>query len=178
MDYNKYFEDQAGRGVPEYPVFRGARHMRGHGFLGRIAGKLAVPLWKFLGKHLVKAGMNVADDVISKKRHWKESMKENAKNYGRQAFTEALPVVKEKLFTKQSGTGLVVHPFRQPSVYDVYKPSAKRPKMITDSKKTRPKTRRSKKPSKRQSKNKKSVTRQKPKRQVKKSRLPIFPIFN
>jgi len=77
--YEDYYSRQAGG---EMPVFAGSRYQRGHG-LGSILGgffrRFIVPLFKTHGKTLaldtLRTGMNVADDVLSSGRGFKESVK-------------------------------------------------------------------------------------------------------
>ena len=86
-NFEKFYCNQAGGG-DDYPVFKGSRYMRGHGFLGRMLGKVARPLWALFGKHLLSAGLNVADDVISKKRKFKEAFGVHGRAAGRQALDD------------------------------------------------------------------------------------------
>jgi len=87
--YEDYYTGQVGG---EIPVFRGAKHQRGHGLGSIISGlfrRVVLPLLKNEGKTLIpflknnkktliknalKTGMEVADDVLEGK-----SMKESAK---------------------------------------------------------------------------------------------------
>jgi len=77
--YEDYYSCQAGG---EMPVFAGSRYQRGHA-LGSILGgffrRFIVPMFKKHGKTLaldtVRTGMNVADDVLSSGRGFKESIR-------------------------------------------------------------------------------------------------------
>ena len=75
--YEAYYLDQSGNGIP---VFSGGRGQRGHG-LGSLLGGLfrsAMPMIKrglaTFGKHALKTGLEIANDVASG-----ESVKQSAK---------------------------------------------------------------------------------------------------
>lgn len=65
--YERYYLDQSGSGIP---FFQGAASQRGHG-LGSILSGLFRNVWPMLrsglhsfGKHAVKTGLNIANDVV------------------------------------------------------------------------------------------------------------------
>ena len=75
--YESYYTNQSGNGLP---VFSGSRGQRGHG-LGSILGGLfrsALPMLKrglaAFGKHALKTGLDIANDVVSGDQ-FKESAK-------------------------------------------------------------------------------------------------------
>jgi len=77
--YDDYYSRQVGG---EIPVFVGSRYQRGYG-LGSVLGgffrRFVVPLFREHGKTLamdaLRTGMDVADDVLSGQRGFKESVK-------------------------------------------------------------------------------------------------------
>ena len=95
-DFEKYYCIQAGGG-DDYNVFKGSRYMKGHGFLGRIMGKVGRPLWNLVGKHLLSAGLNVADDVISKKRKFKDAFGVHGRAAGRHALTDTSALLSKSM---------------------------------------------------------------------------------
>jgi hypothetical protein len=92
----EYYIDQVGRGLP---IFMGSRVQRGHGIGSLISGlvRSAVPLIKSgvksLGKHALKAGIGVADDVLAGK-NFKESIQSRAKSSGRELIRHAIDNIK------------------------------------------------------------------------------------
>lgn len=70
IDYENYYMDQVGSGLP---IFVGSRGQRGHG-LGSVLGGLfrsAVPMVKkglaSLGKNAIRTGLSIATDVLEGK---------------------------------------------------------------------------------------------------------------
>lgn len=110
QDYAKFYCDQVGSGIP---VYRGSRFMHGHGFLGRLAKRAALPLFKFLGKHLANAGLDIADDVISGRQNFKSALKSSLKSNSKNAAEEAIPILKRKISNlkinspEQQGSGKI-----------------------------------------------------------------------
>ncbi len=77
--YREYYANQAGG--TSLPVFRGAAYQQGHG-LGSLFSSLArfaVPLLKrgakYLGRHALNTGVQVARDVLEDRRNWRDSAK-------------------------------------------------------------------------------------------------------
>jgi hypothetical protein len=123
------------------PVFRGSRYMHGHGFLGRMARRVAMPLIRFIGKHLAQTGVDVASDLIAGRTKLKDSLKINARRNAQSAMDEGVPLLKRKLMDStsslysQDGTGkrvkhreipmtpygkFVENPFENMASYDPY----------------------------------------------------------
>lgn len=100
--YETYYLDQSGSGIP---VFAGSRGQRGHG-IGSLLGGLfrsALPMIKrglaTFGKHALKTGLEIANDVVegdSLKNAAKRRVPEGIKRFAR--FEN---------FTNQSGSGRV-----------------------------------------------------------------------
>ena len=65
--YESYYLDQSGSGVP---VFAGSRGQRGHGLGSLLSGffRSALPMLKrglaTFGKHALKTGLEIANDVV------------------------------------------------------------------------------------------------------------------
>jgi len=86
-DCNKYYEKQAGNGLPYYS---GIRLQKGHGFFSNIM-RMAIPFFKkgliHLGKHGINTATNIINDVESG-QNFKQSFKnrgiETAQNIGNQ----------------------------------------------------------------------------------------------
>jgi hypothetical protein len=79
MDFNAYYDEQAGSGLPG---FVGNRYQRGNGFFGRIFKSAILPLMKYLGKQAVATGADIAQDALDG-----QSIKESVKKRGREALT-------------------------------------------------------------------------------------------
>lgn len=98
--YEDYYLHQSGSGLP---VFHGSRGQRGHGLGSMLSGlfRSAFPLIKrglaSFGKHALKTGLEIANDVVDG-----SSFKEAAK-------TRVLPGIKRfaenEIFSSQSGSG-------------------------------------------------------------------------
>lgn len=98
--YESYYLDQSGSGIP---VFAGSRGQRGHG-LGSILGGLfrsALPMIKrglaVFGKHALKTGLEIANDVVEG-----ESIRNSAK---RRVPESIKRFAKVENFINQSGSG-------------------------------------------------------------------------
>ena len=98
--YETYYLDQSGSGIP---VFSGSRGQKGHG-LGSLLGGLfrsAMPMIKrglaTFGKHALKTGLEIANDVVSG-----ESVKQSAKRRISQGIKQ---FAKPENFINQSGSG-------------------------------------------------------------------------
>jgi hypothetical protein len=100
--YEDYYRNQIGSGLP---VFEGSRGQRGHGLGSMLSGlfRSAMPMIKrglaFFGKHALKTGLEVANDVAdgqtfrdSAQRRIPEGIKRLAENAN---------------FSNQSGSGRV-----------------------------------------------------------------------
>ncbi|KAJ8048850.1 hypothetical protein HOLleu_01325 [Holothuria leucospilota] len=94
-DYEHYYLNQTGHGVP---VFRGGRAQRGYR-LGNIVGGLfrtAVPLLKkgakALGKEALRTGMDIAGDVLDG-RSLKTSVKQRGLAAGKRVARKAVSSV-------------------------------------------------------------------------------------
>lgn len=90
--YENYYVNQAGNGLP---VFSGARVQRGHGLGNIFSGlvKAAMPLVKSgvkaLGKHGLKTGIQIAEDVLSGQKP-KRAIQRRTKKAGSQLLDSAL----------------------------------------------------------------------------------------
>lgn len=98
-----FFNHQVGSGFGDIDVFRGSPYQRGHG-IGSLIGRFGIPILKFLGKHVLKTGVNVGSDLLEKKR-FKEALKSRAKETLKNATSESLSKVNQLL--QQSGSGLM-----------------------------------------------------------------------
>ena len=81
-EYIDHYTDIARRGHYGFGIsgFSGFnRYQREHGFFGNIfrqAINHLVPTLKFIGKHALNTGVNIATDVLVNKRNLKEAAKE------------------------------------------------------------------------------------------------------
>ena len=100
--YEDYYMNQSGSGLP---VFQGSRGQRGHGLGSMLSGlfRSAVPMLKrglaTFGKHALKTGLEIADDVVSGK-----SFKDSARD---RIVPTILPGIKSFVDREfnQSGSG-------------------------------------------------------------------------
>jgi len=98
--YWKYYKEQSGNGLP---VFGGYRGQRGHG-LGSILGGLfrsAMPMIKrglaTFGKHALKTGLEIANDVVAG---------ENVKDSAKRRVSEGIKrFARPENFISQTGSG-------------------------------------------------------------------------
>ncbi|RWS08782.1 uncharacterized protein B4U79_15200, partial [Dinothrombium tinctorium] len=97
--YTQYYVNQAGNGISG---FQGQRFQRGHGFFGRIFSGAILPALKFLGKHALSAGINVAQDSLHGAK-FKDSLKNRVREAGFNAADQALE--RAKMYA-QTGRGL------------------------------------------------------------------------
>lgn len=97
-----FFNGQVGSGFNDINVFKGAPYQRGHG-IGSLIGRFGIPILKFLGKHMLRTGVNVGSDLLDKKK-FKDALKTRAKETLRNATSESMNKVSQLL--QQSGTGL------------------------------------------------------------------------
>ena len=98
--YERYYVDQSGNGMP---IFVGTRGQRGHG-LGSLLGgffRSALPMLKrglaTFGKHALKTGLEIANDVVEGK-----SIKEAAKRRVPEGIKR---FATSENFINQSGSG-------------------------------------------------------------------------
>ena len=122
-------------GSGSQPFYQGSRFMVGHGFLGDMGKKFAIPILKFFGKHLAKTGLDVASDVILNDNKIKDSIKLNSKKNIRTAFEEAVPKIKRKI--EQEGSGLPAKRRRRSNLPTKRKSKRKHTKKKTQKRKTK-----------------------------------------
>ena len=139
--YEDYCNAQHGHGVP---VYHGMAGQRGHGLGSILSGlfRSAMPMIKrglsFFGKHALKTGMEVANDVVGG-----ESFSDSA----RRRVPDGINRLASKVgFTCQSGSGKRRRARRGRSVSTVRRKKSKRSKSVK-SKKTKKKTKKRKKTS-------------------------------
>ena len=101
-DFKSFYKSQAGQGFSDIEVFRGTPYQRGYGF-GSLFKRFALPVFKFIGKHALKTGINVGQDVLEKK-NLKQSIKDRGKEGLRNAAQDSLNRAGQYL--TQRGTGL------------------------------------------------------------------------
>ena len=140
-NFERYYSDQAGNGLQG---FSGVRYQKGYGFFGRIVSKMVLPVLRFLGSNALKAGANIANDIVDTD----DFSFDNIKQISRKRLSEkAKGMMKEGAQKILSGNGI-----------------RRRKKVIKEVKKLKKDKRR--KTQKRQ--NKKSVEKPKKKRNLKK----------
>ena len=102
--YEDYYIQQSGSGLP---VFQGSRGQRGHGLGSMLSGlfRSAVPMIKrglaTFGKHALKTGLEIAEDVADGK-----SFRDSARD---RIVPIIVPGIKrfaeQEIFNSQSGSG-------------------------------------------------------------------------
>src|SRR5437868_2231500 len=97
--YAPYYLNQAGNGIGS---FEGIRFQRGKGFFGSILKSAALPLLSYLGKHLLRTGVDVAGDVINGEPI-KEALKARTKTKVREV---ACDVARRASVFQQTGRGV------------------------------------------------------------------------
>ena len=101
-DFKNHYQHQAGKGFSDISVFQGVPYQRGYG-IGSVFRSFGIPLLKFLGKQLVKTGVNIGTDYLSG-RNFVPSVKDNAKKGIRTAASEGLDKLRNII--DQSGSGI------------------------------------------------------------------------
>ena len=89
--YIQHYVNQAGTGIAGY---EGVRYQRGHNFFGR-AIKFLFPVLKFLGRHALSTGINVASDVLENEKPFKESVKQRLKGGVRDMGLDVLDAARQ-----------------------------------------------------------------------------------
>ena len=122
--YMSYYSEQSQTGGG-MPVFRGSRSQRGHG-IGSVLGGLfrsALPFLKSgvqaLGKHVLKTGMNIANDVVEghgfedsfKNRVLPQGIKQAGRDALRGGLDMAQDMLRDHLNPKQSVTDNASNPW-------------------------------------------------------------------
>lgn len=90
-DFRSYYSHQAGSGYSDINVYRGIPYQHGTG-IGRLFAKFALPIAKYLGRQLLKTGVEVGGDVLSDqplKKSLKARAKERAKAVAKDTFMKA-----------------------------------------------------------------------------------------
>lgn len=100
-DFSHHYQQQAG-GLSDITVFRGQPYQRGYGF-GSVFRRFGIPILKFLGKQLVKTGINIGNDYLQG-NNLRASFKTHGKQGIRSSAKEGLKKLNELL--DQSGTGI------------------------------------------------------------------------
>ena len=97
-NFKGYFANQAGSGLADITVFRGAPYQRGRGF-GTVFSKFGIPLLKFLGRHLLSTGVAVGSDMLAK-RPIRETLKsrisESVKTAGHEGIDKIAKLVAQR----------------------------------------------------------------------------------
>lgn len=101
-DFVSYYAQQAGGGFDEISVYRGRPYQRGHG-IGSLFKRFGIPLAKFLGRHLFKAGVEIGADALANESFDKNRIRETLKRNSKEALKEGLNKLSQKL--DQSGSG-------------------------------------------------------------------------
>lgn len=98
----KYYIDQAKTGQSG---LQGITRQKGQNIFGR-ALKFIFPVLKFIGKHALNTGINVATDVLENKKGFKEAAKSQIKEGFRGAALEGVNIAKKFQEKLQSGKGI------------------------------------------------------------------------
>ena len=94
---------QRGYGIDDINIYRGRPYQRGHG-IGTVIRRIGIPMLKFLGRHLLPAGVAVGSDLINK-RSIKESLRERGAHAFRSAGREGVDRIASMI--SQQGSGRV-----------------------------------------------------------------------
>lgn len=109
MDFESYYVNQAGNGLPG---FHGVKWQRGHGFFGRLL-QMVLPVIKralpVVGKQALSTGISLGKDILAGE-NVKSSFKNRLKEAGNNLLTEA----ENSLTQKGSGRRKRKMPFFQP----------------------------------------------------------------
>lgn len=100
-NFRSYYQNQAGQGYSDINVFRGSPYQRGYG-IGSLFKRFGIPIVKFLGKHLLRTGMQVGSDVLTdnlNKQTLKKRLKEGATSLAKESISKAGD------FVEQHGSG-------------------------------------------------------------------------
>ena len=100
-DFNKYFTNQAGSGLGDITIYRGAPYQRGRG-LGSVISKFGIPLLKYLGRHLLSTGVAVGSDIMAR-RPIKESLRSRISDSLNVAGHEGVDKLSKLISQKGSG---------------------------------------------------------------------------
>jgi len=119
-NFAAYYDNQIGRGVNDIPLYRGRPFQRGYGIediviyqgrpyqrghgIGTVLKRIGIPMLRFLGRHLLPAGVAVGSDLMNKR-----SLKESLRERGASAFKSAGREGVDKIanYISQSGGGRV-----------------------------------------------------------------------
>ena len=101
-DFTQHYQQQAGNGLSDIAVFRGQPYQRGYG-LGSVFRRFGIPILKFLGKQLVKTGVNVGNDYLAG-NNIRASIKSQGKKGIRTAAKEGLDRLNQ--LVDQTGSGI------------------------------------------------------------------------
>ncbi|MDI9312983.1 MAG: hypothetical protein QM535_22420 [Limnohabitans sp.] len=97
--FEDYYIKQAGNGLHG---FSGVRYQKGYGFFGRLLSNAVIPFLKFFGKNALKAGANVASDLVDGDDFSLKAIKESGKNRIKEQSLKMFDNVKNKVL-KGSG---------------------------------------------------------------------------
>lgn len=101
-DFRNYYHSQTGNGLSDISVFHGSPYQRGYGF-GSLFKRFGIPVLKFLGKHVLKTGVDIGQDVLNKK-NIKDAFKERAKVGIKEVAGDSLNKLSN--YFEQQGKGL------------------------------------------------------------------------
>ena len=117
-NFSAYYGNQIGRGVKDIvshrgrsfqrgyeteniQFFQGRPYQRGHG-IGTASRRFGIPMLKFLGRHLLPAGVAVGSDIMIK-RSLKETLRERGADVFRNAEREAFDRIASLIAHRGSG---------------------------------------------------------------------------
>ena len=92
---------QTGYGIEDIHFYQGRPYQRGHG-IGTAFRRFGIPMLKFLGRHLLPAGVAVGSDIMNK-RSLKESLRERGANAFRNAGREGVDRIASLIAQRGSG---------------------------------------------------------------------------
>jgi len=74
---------QRGYGIEDITIYQGRPYQRGHG-IGTVFKRIGIPMLRFIGRHLLPAGVAVGSDLMNKR-----SLKDSLRERGAEAFKTA-----------------------------------------------------------------------------------------
>ena len=109
-DFSRYYTQQAGRGYSDITIYRGHPYQRGYGFAS-VFKRFGIPLVKFLGNHLLNAGLAIGSDIVQNKPINASTLKRKFSETAKAAAKDGLARISDKI--DQIGNGRKVYKKRR-----------------------------------------------------------------
>lgn len=101
-NFTNFYKSQAGSGFSDISIYRGFPYQRGYG-IGTLIRRFGIPILKMFGKHALKTGVNMGQDILDKKRNIKQVLITRAKQGLKEAAKESLSKTSDYIEQKGSG---------------------------------------------------------------------------